>query len=130
MPKRIFVFVYGTLREGGHYHRLMGDSKLVGHGCAPGELYSLGAYPGAKFDVDSESNIFGEIYQVTKEVLDTLDTLEGYYPGHPERSMYNRVELDFAAVDVGKVYAYHYNGEVGHRTRIKSGDWMSTGVDK
>ena len=69
------VAVYGSLRQGFGNHRILGDSKLLGNEWIPGfEMFQLGSYPGIR---KGESSILTEVYEVSGETLERLDTLEG-----------------------------------------------------
>jgi gamma-glutamylcyclotransferase (GGCT)/AIG2-like uncharacterized protein YtfP len=72
-----FVFVYGTLRQGG-FRAMPGifpDSKFVGTANVHGRLYDFGEFPGLRID-ESSSTVTGEVYQIDEEVLNRLDEIE------------------------------------------------------
>jgi gamma-glutamylcyclotransferase (GGCT)/AIG2-like uncharacterized protein YtfP len=80
MPIR--VFVYGTLKQGHGNHRLLAQSKFLGR-CVltgPFRLISLGGFPGLVEvgESDEDQDISGEVYQVSEDVLQSLDMLEGH----------------------------------------------------
>ena len=72
--------------------RLRIDQHLVpvGRGSIAAALFDLGIYPAAV--PASDGRVWGEVYEATQPfmVLQALDELEGYRPGEPEASLYNR----------------------------------------
>jgi gamma-glutamylcyclotransferase (GGCT)/AIG2-like uncharacterized protein YtfP len=78
----IRVFVYGTLKKGHGNHRLLAQSKFLGRCVLHGKhrLVSLGGFPGLVATPNDEADrpVSGEVYQVTEEVLQSLDFLEGH----------------------------------------------------
>lgn len=84
MKNRHLVFVYGTLKRW-HYNNIMLRSSIfVGEAvtCKPMYMYSYGV-PIVTIPSDSESfvqvlPIVGEVYSVSKRILQQLDILEGH----------------------------------------------------
>lgn len=123
------VFFYGTLmtpfnRTG----RLRIDQHLVpvGRGSIGAALFDLGIYPAAV--PASDGRVWGEVYEATHpfEVLRALDEIEGYRPGEPDSSLYNRT-LTPVTLEDGRVvnaWAYFYNAPLGRAERIQSGDYL------
>ena len=81
----IRVFVYGTLKRGHSNHYLIKDgkdSKFLGREILEGPytMLDLRYYPGV-IRQDSNSSlsrrIYGEVYRISEETLEVLDTLEG-----------------------------------------------------
>jgi gamma-glutamylcyclotransferase (GGCT)/AIG2-like uncharacterized protein YtfP len=69
------VFVYGTLMrgEGNHYH--LKNSICLGKAFIEGyDMYDVGYYPAI---IPGDSLIIGELYQVPKEDMQSIDMLEG-----------------------------------------------------
>jgi gamma-glutamylcyclotransferase (GGCT)/AIG2-like uncharacterized protein YtfP len=73
---KILVVVYGTLKKHKSNHRLMADSKFLGHTDVKGTMYSLGMFPAVA--LEGEYTIKGEVYEVDQHTLTRLDGLEGY----------------------------------------------------
>jgi gamma-glutamylcyclotransferase (GGCT)/AIG2-like uncharacterized protein YtfP len=123
------VFFYGTLRTGFNRTTRAGidDSlKFVGRGSIEGKLFDLGIYPAAVPSTDSR--VWGEVFEMADapSVLAALDRIEGHRPGEPERSLYDRVQVD-ATMDDGRtehVWVYFYNAPLGQAPRIASGDYV------
>src|SRR5712691_8285944 len=83
------VFFYGTLMSGfKRPGRSRIDAKLTprGRGRICATLFDMGIYPAAI--PASDSTVRGEVHQMIDAdvVLATLDELEGYRPGEPERA--------------------------------------------
>ena len=79
MPIR--VFVYGTLKNGHGNHRLLATSKFLGRSYIEGryKMLSLGGFPGLVASQSlPEAHIVGEVYQVSEDVFQALDYLEGH----------------------------------------------------
>jgi gamma-glutamylcyclotransferase (GGCT)/AIG2-like uncharacterized protein YtfP len=74
MPR---IFVYGTLKRGHELHEVIKGSKFLGcHMTPPSyKMLDFGAYPGVT--LGGRTPIFGEVYQVSKKVLEQVDILEG-----------------------------------------------------
>lgn len=72
------VFVYGTLREGGPYHQLLGGAPCVGR-VRTQPVYSLvsfGWYPGVV--AGGQTAVLGELYTIEDpDQLARLDEYEG-----------------------------------------------------
>lgn len=120
------LFVYGTLRNGGVYHHVLGTSKYLGTAEADGRMYSLGRFPAAQFypGDDGSDRITGELYDVSIETLDKVDSLEGFFENRPEISLYVRRKIPLRGVD-RRVWAYEFRSELeGRVPRIPHGDWI------
>ena len=123
------VFFYGTLMAGFDRRRQAGiDDKLVyiGRGSIKAALFDLGLYPAAVPAPDRA--VWGEVYEVTDAdaVLPALDTIEGFTPEHPDRSLYRRARAAVTLPDgrVSEAWVYFYNAPLGRARRIPSGDYL------
>ena len=125
MPK---LFVYGTLKQGYGNHRhirgatFLGEARLDGY-C----IYSLGGFPG--ISPLEDSFVIGELYEITDEMLDRCDYLEGVDLDQTERGMYRR-ETVTTNIDEGhrhenhETFVYVYNTRsIRGRTIITDGRW-------
>ena len=80
----MILFTYGSLKQGYWNHHYLGDSVYLGKG-ATYEKYALYNYrfPFAVHEeVEDEhpvAPVYGELYHVTREVLDVVDELEAIY---------------------------------------------------
>jgi len=121
LPKVIRVFVYGSLLHGLRLAHYLKGAKYIDKDSISGfKLYNLEAYPGiARSD---NGKVIGEIYEITPEILRTLDGVEqvGY--------LYNR---SFGQTDSGiEVFVYDMNLRTwGPRLKpemiIIDGDWRN-----
>jgi gamma-glutamylcyclotransferase (GGCT)/AIG2-like uncharacterized protein YtfP len=129
VPVAELVFFYGTLMAGFDRRRRAGmDGRLtyLGRGSIHAWLFDLGLYPAAT--PASEGRVWGEVYEVAEpaEVLAALDEIEGYRPGHPDRSLYVRSEAAVTMPDGTErtAWVYFYNAPLGQAERITSGDYL------
>jgi len=85
--ERILVFVYGTLMKGEGNHNFLSNSKYLGEYKTDKRwgLINIGAFPAL---VPHVLAVEGEVYEVNKGVLGTLDRLEGVAHG-----LYRRREI-------------------------------------
>lgn len=80
----MILFTYGTLMQGFWNHKYLGDSLYLGPGVTY-EKYALYnyRYPFAVHEAIEDKHpvktVIGELYQVTREVLDVVDELEQQY---------------------------------------------------
>ena len=110
------LFVYGTLKRGFHNHKRLSAARFVAslqtiHGY---QLYSYNGLPIMIFS-GGESRVNGELYEVSRSVLEKLDKLEG----HP--TMYRRETIIVG--DSREVQAYIWQGDLQGGRKITSGTW-------
>lgn len=127
------VFVYGTLKPGGHYWPDFCQGKLASEprpAKIRGELYDLHVgYPGLLLSGDQW--VHGYVLEMVDEAAFAgLDYLEGYVPGRPEaENDYNRLRVRCFSPEgkpLDEVWIYEMTAEkiAQHKgTRIESGDW-------
>ena len=127
---RRHVFVYGTLRRGDvrDINHLQPAPVFVGMASVQGVLYDLGSYPGLL--LGGEGRVTGEVYAISAELEQQLDTIEEVWP--QPTGEYNKREVEVQlrqsgaqAEPAGMVcLVYEINPA---RTRacpvIRSGDW-------
>lgn len=111
-PARHHVFVYGTLRPGGFYHRRLvaGHPVIATPAWTRGQLYALSpGYPGLR---PGENRVAGDVLSFDDDgLLRALDELEGFDPAHPDApdGEYTRERCPVAAADgspLGEAWAY------------------------
>ncbi|WP_235075926.1 gamma-glutamylcyclotransferase family protein [Marinomonas profundimaris] len=120
MPTNI-VAVYGTLREGLNNHTLISESKRIGHGWLTGfRMHNLGESPGVISTHDDSGRIRVEWYDVSNDILDELDRLEGYDPNATDDSRHIRKRV-FSPY--GRGWIYVYNKPLDHAPYMEAGDW-------
>lgn len=90
------VFVYGTLKQGkGNHQWYLTDSNFLGSGSIEGyDLYDLGPFPAIVPQLNPDnSKVYGELYEVTNDVLAGLNGLEGYREHAPDTGLYDRADV-------------------------------------
>jgi len=110
------IFVYGTLKRGGHNHHFISRQTFAGPAhTTPGfTLFDLGGYPGLVADIDAEEGVSGEVWSIDDECLSGLDVLEGTAEG-----LYRREPIALSPPFADRqVDAYFYNRSVRDRKRI------------
>ena len=110
------VFVYGTLKTGHGNNRLLEDATFVSTGYTNPvySLYDLGPFPAVKRN--GTGIIYGELYEVTQEEMNSLDWLEGY------PNFYNR-EVITVTCGGEQHKAWMYYMDNCHGTLVESGNW-------
>jgi gamma-glutamylcyclotransferase (GGCT)/AIG2-like uncharacterized protein YtfP len=129
LPVAKLVFFYGTLMTGFDRRRRVGiDDRLAfaGRGWISATLFDLGIYPAAVPAPDQR--VWGEAYGMTDGagVLAALDSIEGYRPDDPDRSLYIRTATSVTFED-GRTeiaWVYFYNAPLGGAQQIPSGDYL------
>lgn len=118
------IAVYGLLRSGeSGFERfgLAGAFAPLGPCVIPGLLYDLGAYPGL---VIGEGEVAGELFEVRDAgVMPALDAFEGYWPGDPQRSRYQRIQIPLIKPD-RRAWVYVWRLDLDEARLIESGDWF------
>lgn len=132
MSRRNYVFVYGTLRHGqGNWDwALKNKSDMIGYAYTPGEMYTLGGFPGVILPTtDDRANgktVRGEVFACDDETLRVLDRLEG------EGRMYHRrtVAVTYTSLVTNdpepptNVFIYEYGRIPSRDQLIPDGDWI------
>lgn len=73
------LFVYGTLKQGYSNHDVLHGARFIGQEQfkLPFVMIDLGYFPGL-LPSEDDHIIYGEVYEINKEILDKTDILEGY----------------------------------------------------
>ena len=104
------VFVYGTLMNGESNHHFLENATFIGASSIDGyELYNVGWYPAI---IMGDGEIPGELYQVPKGDMDSIDMLEG------EGDLYIR-KCEMAS-DGSLAYVYEYAYDTSDLDKIDS----------
>lgn len=127
MNKTEFFFVYGTLKEGGHFaadfdaFRVSSDkASLLGH-----DLYDLGWFPGI---VPGSGKVVGELHEYSNPdvVQRAMDRIEGY-TGDPDNSLFVRKLVTVTINATGEKVtcnAYAFNSDpTSSAKKIEDGVW-------
>ncbi len=126
------LFVYGSLRSGFRspvYEYISRFFKFIGDAKVKGKLYDMGSYP-AGVQSSDDSFIIGELYQAKNEhefswAIGQLDDYEGVAVEADEIQLYRREVVDVHINDkITPAWIYWYNGNIGGREVIDSGDMM------
>jgi len=131
------VFVYGSLLPGLHNHILIRHAECIGDGEISGVLFSMGAFPAIvplRFFKDKTltNTVKGKVYQVDRDTMSDLDTLEGYTPGS-HSNLYDRAIVPVhmksgSTLDAFVYQASHYivsNIAQGQNPIVPEGDWAT-----
>lgn len=129
---KIYVSVYGSLRQGMGNHRVMefANGKFVGTARIPNlELFAYAgtSFPATAFNDETETQgTLVEVYEVSEKGLrGPLDGLEGY------PNFYNRSLIDIPELNL-KSWVYHMELDElqGKYELIESGDWVAYREEK
>lgn len=111
------VFVYGTLLNGEYNNQRClqnAESRLIGEATVQGfDLHDLGPFPAVWYSDNVETEIVGEVWEVSPEVFARLDRLEGY------PHFYDRVQVQ---TKQGIAWIY-INEDAKKNPIIPSGSW-------
>lgn len=128
MVKTGKIFVYGTLKVGGHFAKKFDDLRLT-HTPAKikGKMFAAtGWFPAVVADDSSE--VIGELheYKDFNNLLKMLDRIEGFYGSGNPKNLYNRttvlVQTEDASIEE-EVTVYMFNQPTTGLKEIKSGIW-------
>lgn len=115
------LFTYGSLRKGAHNHRRVADNPFLGAGFVAGKLWDLGSFPGL---VPGRGTVFGEMYALSDQELESMDWFEGANTNPPFYIRERRtVRLEGKRTVSAWVYRY---GEKMYPSQgdVVGGDWI------
>lgn len=126
------VFVYGTLKPGGHYWPQFCEGKVssIVPAKVSGTLYDLHlGYPGLRLEGDDW--VQGFILTFERQIdFDRVDELEGYLPHRPEsQNEYTRLKVQCFSPEeqsLGSVWGYEVTPHLLRQckgTRLVDGNW-------
>lgn len=126
-----YLFVYGTLRQGGGspLQTLLAECAVyVDDAHFQGKLYRIDYYPGAVASLRTADRIRGEIYLLSRPevILPQLDEYEACAPGYPDPTEYVRCQRTLQ-LDSGpqvEAWIYLFNRPVEGFSEIVSGDFL------
>ena len=118
------IFIYGTLRKGLRLHHHMQGADYLERARLKGRLYDVGTYPGLVVDPNSDW-VWGELFQLSEELIKHLDSIEEYDPNNPSQCEYirKRVSVLNSHDQMINALTYVYNFEPKGLTLIRSGDY-------
>jgi gamma-glutamylcyclotransferase (GGCT)/AIG2-like uncharacterized protein YtfP len=119
-----YVFVYGSLRKHQHNARQLRNAKCIAEqSWTKGSLRDSGY--GFPYLVPSNGIVYGELYSVNHDVLQSLDRLEGFH-GEGRNNHYERV-IQKVVTDNGAYQAFVYIladlSKAEKMDEIQGGDW-------
>ncbi|MFC0559723.1 gamma-glutamylcyclotransferase family protein [Halalkalibacter alkalisediminis] len=123
--RKVSLFVYGTLVQGGSNHHFLRHATLISTPCwVYGELHDTGlGYPVLK--KNQTKRVWGELYEVTKEQLKRIDQLEDYSPLNKLNEyirVVQRVHTEKHTVDA---YVYFAGEKLADcENLIEKGNWL------
>lgn len=130
----IFVFVYGTLKRGGSNHRYLDvkGSEFIEETTIRQGTFKLlninNQYPALVFD-ENGPEIHGELYKVTRLVLNTINILEGYNDTR-ENNLFDlhsyfisEGKKAFIYIAGNRLFNVIYQSPKGFFPEIPSGNW-------
>jgi gamma-glutamylaminecyclotransferase len=114
------LFVYGTLMRDGANHALLAGQRFLGPArTRPGyALFNFGDHPGMVASARDGMAVHGELYEVARSRIPTLDELEEA----PTQFRLEPVEVEGAA---GPVYAYFYQQDPRDLALCEGGRWRN-----
>jgi gamma-glutamylcyclotransferase (GGCT)/AIG2-like uncharacterized protein YtfP len=126
-----FLFVYGTLLHGECNHFRLGASSMQAEQVwVNGHLFNTGCGYPALVNASTEDRVFGEVYEVTPEVLKVIDGLEGYNGEGNPANLYERITIKVhGGVAPMDALTYVFKPHRAERLeRLQTGDWRIEGV--
>lgn len=131
---KVKIFVYGTLKEGGHFAK---NFDSVRENAKPatirGQLFDVaGWFPGIKLTDVPDDIVHGELheYNEAEEVIKQMNRIEGFDPDNPEKSLFIRkkvtVETEEGEKEEAEVYEFNFENagdKVDKAIRVESGVW-------
>lgn len=129
-PITDFLFVYGTLMRAfnnPYARQLRRESRFVGLGHLPGQLFRVSWFPGAVPDSAATTFIHGEVYQLYNpiETLRVLDEYEDTAPETPDRNESGLYIRQLLPVHMGDelltCWIYTYNASTANLVPIEGG---------
>lgn len=121
--RNVLLGVYGTLRMGQNAHSFLKGAQSHGLGKVQGSIWCSGSYPCYVRNPDPPPGVIVELYEATPEMIRLADRYEGYDKGDIQGSLFIRIPVREQIT--GKlVFIYEWNGPIGGRSLIESGDFV------
>lgn len=108
------LMVYGTLKRGFGNNRLIEGAPFIADATIRGTMYSMGGFPAVSLHGDTD--VHGEIFDVTDEQLARCDQLEG----HPRWYLRQKVET---SAGPAWIYTQDRDQQLSNLPIVKSGRW-------
>lgn len=129
--QQTYLFVYGTLlKDAANLMTtyLLEKGTLVGKGFFTGQMYAIDFFPGAIYDPDLSSLVYGELFLLKDghRVLSVLDEYEQFIPSRPEESLFVRKEIPIQLQETSQMaWTYLFNQPTHRFPLIESGDFLA-----
>lgn len=123
------IFVYGTLKSGHCRESALASERYVGTAITAPKylLYDVGTYPGMvsveETKCSSGKKVYGELYEISEDCLDSLDVIEGVKFGLYRRDLISLEDISVVSLPLSqeafddlrrkRAQAYLYNRDVG-----------------
>lgn len=114
------LFIYGTLRRGCRASKLMDGAKYLGTAELHGHLLYIDRYPG--LILGGVSKVIGEMYLVSSDHLEKLDSYEGCFESPPEYLREQVVVTDSQGTEK-HVATYVFKNIQPHHRPLNYSDW-------
>jgi len=118
--KPVTIFVYGSLKLGFYNNRgweMYKHGKFKGCGYVTGfSLWDYGSYPGITKDLENNSKVFGEVWEVPHDLFTGLDRME-------TGAMYQQDAVTVDRIDGTKTKAILWFSQSKSDTKIENGFW-------
>lgn len=118
--KSDYIFVYGLLKstyENEPARFIRKNCELVSRGWFLGTLYDIGTYPGAVYDEEATTKVFGEVFRINQnkeELIRFLDHFEGVGSAFPEPNEYRKEIIPITTPEEtlnASCYLYNWNSD-------------------
>jgi gamma-glutamylcyclotransferase (GGCT)/AIG2-like uncharacterized protein YtfP len=116
MSNSAYIFVYGTLRRNASNAQRMSSARFLFEARVKGALYRVDWYPG--FTFNGETDVTGEVYEVSQETLSELDEYEG------EEYKRSLIEMNSPSSGALNVWVYEFIKDTKNLQRIPNGNWL------
>ncbi len=128
MSKTLKVFVYGTLKVGGHFAGRFDDKRnTIKQGTINGTMFSIGgSFPGVV--LNGNTVITGEVHEYSDpaRVESALDMIEGYYAEGHDGNLYNKKTVTVKTSDgEEECMMYEFARSTDDVKEVTSGIWES-----
>ena len=119
------VFVYGTLKVGGHFAKSFdGMRKFSTRASVDASLFDLGAFPCVVLNTGFK--VHGELHEYNhiKEVIKQMDMIEGYHEGS-NHNLFNKKEVEVTTIsgDIEKAIIYEIANTKAILNSVKNGKY-------
>lgn len=106
---------------------IIAGADVVGRGYIHGQLFDLGAYPGAILSKSPADKVFGIVHRIEARAWPELDAFEGFHENAPARSEFLRRKTQVHGIEgrtTLQAWIYLYNGRTHRAKRILTGDYL------